>query len=259
MLGWLPAFFLVLAATGASAHEHDATALHFAHPLIAESPTPDTKVRLDYFFDNLSAGGTIHTSRLEAEYAPRRWVSFELDAPYSFLRPGNGANENHFNTVSIALKLAWYGLEEQGFLLGGGFETGLPTGSEASGIGSDTVVELDPYLSTGYRNGRSETVAFAHFGIPTNGDAAVEPDLEFTWNASSLVHLGSRLSALVEADGVHVSGGAEDGFDSVHLTPGVKVRPLRETEIEIGGGFRFPLTDERDVESTAVASVFYHF
>lgn len=39
-----------------SAHEgesHAKKGLHFSHPLITESPSPDTKIGLDYFFMNV--------------------------------------------------------------------------------------------------------------------------------------------------------------------------------------------------------------
>src|SRR5881392_2128567 len=36
-------------------HEHDHH-LHFSHPLVTESPSPDTKIRLDYLATNISGG-----------------------------------------------------------------------------------------------------------------------------------------------------------------------------------------------------------
>ena len=50
--------FFITVVTGPYSSAHDdpsdtQASLHFSHPLIAESPSPDTKVRLDYFFLNV--------------------------------------------------------------------------------------------------------------------------------------------------------------------------------------------------------------
>ena len=54
-----------------SEHDHG---LHFSHPLVAESPSPDTKIRFDYVFQSIAGeedeGGADRQSFvLEAEYA----------------------------------------------------------------------------------------------------------------------------------------------------------------------------------------------
>lgn len=44
--------------------------LHFSHPLVAESPSPDTKIRVDHMFTNLAGDeGEQHALRFEGEYA----------------------------------------------------------------------------------------------------------------------------------------------------------------------------------------------
>ena len=35
---------------------HRGAALHFVHPIIVDSPSPDTKVRLDYFYRSVEEG-----------------------------------------------------------------------------------------------------------------------------------------------------------------------------------------------------------
>ena len=54
------------------AHDHYGhSRLHFAHPLVAESPTPDTKVRFEYIYarETEEEDANRHTLGLEAEYA----------------------------------------------------------------------------------------------------------------------------------------------------------------------------------------------
>lgn len=257
----LAALLVAFAAAPAGAHGgHGARgALHFSHPLVGESPSPGTKVRIDHRFDSIETGGELNTARLEAEYAIRRWVSVEVDVPWTYRRRAGRPTENHLNDVEAALKLATFALADRGVLLGGGVAAELPTGDAATGIGSEDVTVVAPFVSAGLRRGALEVVGRAEFGIPTGGDASVEPDLELTWNGSALVHVGGRLMVLAEFDGAHVSGGAEDGFDAVYAAPGVKLVPLRGTAIEVGASVRVALTDERDTDISTVGSVFYHF
>ncbi len=98
----------LLLNSGASQADPDHSKdLHFAHPLFGESPSPDTKVRADYFFQNESgeATGESHTARFEAEYALRRWVSVEADVPFTVRDPDDESSERHLDTVKIAVKL----------------------------------------------------------------------------------------------------------------------------------------------------------
>ncbi|MCI0481519.1 MAG: hypothetical protein L0213_08015, partial [Candidatus Dadabacteria bacterium] len=61
---------VVLASAGtlkAFAHDYhnNPGGLHFSHPLITESPSPDTKIRLDYFF--LDVDGEVEDEELGEE------------------------------------------------------------------------------------------------------------------------------------------------------------------------------------------------
>lgn len=60
------------AALGAQEHDddHDHDHLHFSHPVVTESPSPDTKLRFDYLGTRTSGLGGIHESifRIEGEY-----------------------------------------------------------------------------------------------------------------------------------------------------------------------------------------------
>jgi hypothetical protein len=150
-------FLILLSANGSflsadDGHSHTKKGLHFSHPLISESPSPDTKIRLDYFFFDVEGeseegeeeeGGGFkeHTIRLEAEYAFSRNISLEVNVPYTFIDPDEGQGEDHFNNIEVGLKLASFIFEEYGLLLGGGIEFGIPAGDDEKGIGSDHVIE----------------------------------------------------------------------------------------------------------------------
>ncbi|MEW6145572.1 MAG: hypothetical protein AB1598_11195 [Thermodesulfobacteriota bacterium] len=269
--------FLAQAVTSqAFAHEDhgNPNGLHFSHPLITESPSPDTKIRLDYFFLNVdgeveeeelgeeSEGPSKYkesTVRLELEYAFTRNISIEADIPYTFINPDEGKDVSHFNTIDIGVKLATFILEEYGVLLGGGLEFGLPTGDDDKGIGSDNIFEIEPFLSFGWKYKILEVVSFLHLGIPVNQKGGQDEGNELGYNLSTLVHATDWLEVLLEFDGETVLSGEEEGESVLNIDPGVKFKPFKSQELHVGFGAGFPVTHDEEFEVRLIASVFYHF
>lgn len=270
-------FLMIISTSSYSLGDEDSThhngGLHFSHPLISESPTPDTKIRLDYFF--LDVDGEVEdeelgeegegpsrfkesTIRLELEYAFTRNISIEANVPYTFLDVKGGSNENNFNNIEIGVKTATYILEKYGILLGGGLEFGLPTGSDRKGIGSDNIFEIEPFVDFGYKVHNLEVVGFLSLGFPVNQKGDQDEGDELGYNLSFLYHIGNSLQALLEFDGERVLNGEEDGEFVVNIDPGVKVAPFNNKDIQIGFGAGFPLTDDEEFKYRLIASVFYH-
>jgi len=211
-----------------STHLHDG--LHFTHPLIAESVTPDTKIRFDYQWLDFPDGDTENSTVLEAEYAFHRSFSIELGLPYS-----NSAGE--FGNLEAVFKFANYAFEEAGILLGYGVELGFPTngtpddhdeehdegsasrrpagpgaspwltpprfnsggggGGVEGTLGTDEW-ELAPFLNFGLKRGRFEFVAWGIIGIPFGGEEAADEDseAEAEEHEEEGVELSYNLSAL---------------------------------------------------------------
>jgi hypothetical protein len=237
-------------------HDHKKT-LHFSHPLVSESPSPDTKIRTDYLYMNLTEDDLkMHTFVVEAEYAFFRWLSLEFDVPYTIL--SNEMTLSRLNNIEVGIKYANFTFEETGLLLGGGIELGLPTGSDETGIGSSTVWEVEPFLDFGYKNEGFETVGFAKFGFPVNGGEE-EADLEFGWNLSFLYQITNHIEGLVEFSGEKVNGGEEDGFTTTAVIPGIKIKPVQSINLKVGFGYIIPITDEKEINNSSILSVFYHF
>lgn len=255
----------VFADSGAAhSHQH----LHFAHPLISESPSPDTKIRLDYFFlndieehheDDEEEVYSEHTLRLEAEYAFNKNISIEVDVPYTFIDPEEGSSVDHFNNIEVGLKLASFILEEYGLLVGGGIEFGLPAGDDEKNIGSDHIIEIEPFLSMGYKNGNLEFVSFVSLGFPVNQDDDEDESDEFSYNTSLLYHLTNSLEIMLEIDGEVALNGEEDGESILNIDPGLKIKPFSNKGIAFGFGAGFPLTEDEDFEYRLLGSLFYHF
>ncbi len=109
-------------AHGHASHDHHG-GLHFTHPMIAESVSPDTKVRLDHQHFEFPDGDSEHSGVLEGEYAFARSFSVEAALPYSY---SAGALGN----AAVLLKFANRAFEEAGVLLGYGVQFELPTNGE---------------------------------------------------------------------------------------------------------------------------------
>ncbi len=80
IVGMITAVFAISPLYGS----HEEQGLHFSHPLISESPSPDTKVRFDYIYENTAGEekGKQNSLRFEGEYAFSRSLSAEIDVPY---------------------------------------------------------------------------------------------------------------------------------------------------------------------------------
>lgn len=258
----LPICALVLASSGTlqAQHDHDHRheGLHFAHPLITESPSPDTKVRFDAFsFDGDDEDEL--TFNFEGEYALSRSFSIEIDIPYTSLDERGEPSAHSLGEVGLGLKLANFAYEHRGILLGYGLELGLPTGDDAKGIGSDHILEIAPFLNVGYQRGGFEWVTFFEFGIPTNQEEDEEVETELELSSSLLYRFSDRLQGLLELDMESALSGEERGETVLHLSPGVKVRPIRDSAWWIGVSLGMPLSDREEFDTRALVSGFCHF
>ncbi len=243
-------------------HSHDhASRLHFSHPLIAESPSPDTKVRIDVEhldIDSEDEEGTLTTLRLGAEYAFHPSFSVEVSVPYAFLDLEGESSENHFDDAEVALKFANFAFEEHGLLLGYGIEFGLPTGDQGAGIGNDNLFEFEPFFDFGLKRGASEFVGFVSFGIPTNQNGSQEAESELGANLSWRYQVSPTWATFLELDGETVLSGDERGESVVNLSPGVKFAVPSNPNMQVGFGLGFPLSDDEEFGLRALASFFYH-
>ncbi len=233
--------------------------IHFSHPLVAESPSPDTKVRFGFAqfdIDGDEESGTETEFEFEAEYAFHPSSSIEAGVPYVSLDPDESSSELGIGNAELAFKFAFAG---QGLLLGYGLELGLPTGDESKGIGSNRELEFEPLFNLGCKQEELELVLFTSFGIPTNQGENEEVETELGFDVSALCHFGERFMGLLELDGETGPSGDESGETVLNLSPGPKFVPGRNRDQNIGVGVGFPLSDTEEFETRALVSVSRHF
>ena len=246
----------------AQAHEDDDEHdhLHFSHPLVTESPTPDTKIRLDYVMLWTTDTPELrdHLVRVEGEYAFSHELSLALVAPYEFRTQPISERANGLGNLELSLKYASLRYGEKGILLGGGLSAGVPTGSDQKQIGSSHIVELEPFLDAGYKRERLELVTFARFSSTFNRRAGEDVERTLAFDFSTLYHVQPRLEALMEITSSRSTVATESGAPQTFLAPGVKLYPFRNPQLMFGASVVLGTGVVRNVKAVSL-SAFYHF
>ena len=256
-------FFLIpFAATHAQEHEedHDHDHLHFSHPMVTESPSPDTKLRLDFFAARTSGSAGLHenTVRLEGEYAFNHSVSLAIVTPFISRTAPAPERANGLGNVELSLKAASLAFGEHGLLLGGGLSAGLPTGSDKKAIGSAHILELEPFLDAGYKRDEFELVGFARLSSTLHRRAGEEAERNLGFDFSALYRIQSRLEGLIELTTTRALIGPESGSQQTFIAPGIKVYPFTNRKFMFGASLELGTSAVRDTHALLVSG-FYHF
>ena len=258
-LPFLVLLIVIFTITIQAQHHHDEE-LHFSHPLITESPSPDTKVRFDYFYRRFRTARTSeHSARIEFEYAFKPTFSVEVNLPYTFRRTEGQPTVSHGDSMDVAVKLANPVFKEHHVLLVYGVEFGLPTGSDSKGIGSSHLVEVAPYLGAGLKREKLEVVGISSVRFVANKRMGDEEGTRLGYQLSFLFKPNPTVQPLIEIGGQTGLSGLERGHTVVNLSPGIKFRPVHSEHWQLGAGIGFPLTNRHDFSTQAVVSAFYHF
>lgn len=237
---------------------------HFTHPLLAESVSPDTKIRLDFVWLDLEESSESELE-LEGEYAFH--PSFSIEAGVHYHATTGELGETH-----VLFKFANYPFEERNVLLGYGIELGLPTGVGRRGAGGHlhgaehdhgepepAIYEIAPFLNAGLIDGPWEIAGWTIFGIPTNHKFQQNVGTELRYHASVLYHLGSRAQALLEGQGWLGLSGPHTRRVAATLAPGLRFNPFPDRKLALGAALSVPVTQDRPFDYRGLLSLFYHF
>jgi hypothetical protein len=241
-------------------HDHDHDHLHFSHPMVTESPSPDTKLRLDFLAARTSGSLGLHenTFRLEGEYAFNHSVSLAIVAPFISRTAPAAERASGLGNIELSLKAASLAFGERGLLLGGGLSAALPTGSDAKGIGSGHVVELEPFLDAGYKRDALELVGFTLLSSALHRRVGEDAERNLTFDFSALYRLQSRLEGLIEVTTSRALVGVESGSQQTFIAPGLKVYPFTNRKLMFGASAELGTGAVRDTRALLVSG-FYHF
>lgn len=254
--------FVPFSRINAQEHEedHDHDHLHFSHPLVTESPSPDTKLRLDYIGARTTDPIEIseNTFRLEGEYSFNHSVSLAIVTPFISRTAPAAQRATGLGNIELSLKAASLAFGERGLLLGGGLSAALPTGSDAKGIGSAHIVELEPFLDAGYKRDAFELVGFAILSSTFHRRAGEEAERNMTFNFSTLYKIQSRLEGMIEVTTERALIGPESGSQQTFIAPGVKVYPFTNRNLMFGASVELGTGAVHDTHALLL-SAFYHF
>lgn len=244
----------------AQEHHDDHDQLHFSHPLVTESPSPDTKLRLDYI--GFQAGGSEpmreSTVRLEGEYAFNSTVSLAVVTPFISRTAPTLARASGLGNIELSLKAATMAFGEHGLLLGTGLSAALPTGSDAKAIGSSHLIELEPFLDAGYKRDALELVGLTTLSSTFHRRTGEEAERNLTFDLSALYRLRSRLEALIEMTTERALVGSGSRPQKTFVAPGFKVYPFTRREFMFGASLELGTGTVRDTHALLL-SAFYHF
>lgn len=234
--------------------------LEFSHPMVTESPSPDTKLRLDFLDrSNPNASVTSGTIRVEGEYAFHPWVSLAVTVPFEWRDAGALPRRSGIASTEVAVKFASFALATRGVLLGGGLSSEVPTGSDANDIGSSHLVGMEPFADVAMRRGRLELVTFTSFGQSIGMRPGESQDRDWSANFSALWNVTERTQGLLEVDTQRALAGSESGAEITCVSPGVKLVPPHDRGIMFGASLRIPVSAARDFDRELLVSVMYHF
>jgi len=252
-------------AQGAPPHargdDQDDEHLHFSHPLVAESPSPDTKLRLDYVWTRTGPPAdrtTERGERGEGEYAFTPGLSLAVTLPYTSRRTTGLPDARGIGNTEVSLKAASLKWGERGVLVGGGLSVGLPTGSDARGIGTSHAVELEPFADVGLERGGLQIVGIGHYGTTVRNPAGVDAEHQLAFNGSALYRVSPIAETLLEVEAARTVAGAAHTAES-SVAPGLKVYPFPNRHVMFGVSAILGLTGEARDARGVVVSAFYHF
>ncbi len=256
------ALMFPLAELTAQEHEedHDHDHLHFSHPLVTESPSPDTKLRLDYIGTRISDQIGLHENvvRLEGEYAFNHSVSVSVVTPFVWRTAPSASRASGLGNIEVSLKAASLMFGDRGLLLGGGLSSALPTGNDSKGIGSGHIVELEPFLDLGYRRNGLEFVGLARASSTFRRRAGEEVERTLAFDFSALYQLQSRLEGLIELTTERALFGPDAGLPRTSIAPGLKAFPFQNRQIMFGASVELGTGAIHETRALLLSG-FYHF
>jgi hypothetical protein len=254
--------FLPLTAVRAQEHEedHDHDHLHFSHPLVTESPSPDTKFRLDYIGARTSGPTGVHenTLRLEGEYSFSHSVSLAIVTPYISRTAPATERASGLGNLELSLKAASLAFGEHGLLLGGGLSAALPTGSDTKAIGSSHIIELEPFIDAGYKRNAVELVGFAILSSTFHRRTGEDAERNLTFNFSALHRMQPWLEGMIEATTARALIGPGSGSQQTFVAPGLKFYPFANRKFMFGASVEIGTGIVHETKALLLSG-FYHF
>lgn len=250
MVSPIPAAIGLLAFTtcgmAADHHQHVTDAsLHFTHPLLVDSPSPDDKAHLSYSFER-GGHADAHLLHAHAEYRLHPQVSLGLGIPLSYTDDHDA--EVEAGNLHAVVKVANLAFADYGVLLTTHLTITAPTGDAHGHHGGDHWV-VTPRFGGGWRNEHWEVIAFVGANLPIHhghnsalAECSLMRHLDPHWSVQvefqferSLMHAGEQSGRITLGGLYHTHGG-----------------------VSLGAGVQLPVSDDHP-DWSLITSAMMHF
>jgi hypothetical protein len=230
--------------------DHDHGTLHFSHPILTESPSPDTKLRFDVG-STLTGSPRDNAATIEGEYAFSPMVSLSVVGTHAW-QSGDATDLERSNAIELAIKGASFAIAQRGMLFGGGLGLEIPLNAGRSGAGEKEPASLEPFADWALEKGALQIVTMAAYSTTIR---ETDREQRFRLSGSALIAATKAVEILGEiefADAI-----SKEEAATVRLAPGIKVRPWDERELSLGVSVPFGIANSRS--RSMLVSMFYHF
>lgn len=247
------------ATSETSANKKEKDQLEFSHPLVTESISPDTKVRFTYLNTKINSRLTSQTYVLELEYAPVPSFSIHLDVPYGTLKQKGTPSFSNLDNVELTFKFANFAFARHNVLLGYGIGFRLPTGSDSKGIGSNHILDVEPFLNGGYMWRKWEWTAYFTFSVPTyqRENENIQSSLES--RVTALYHLNNYWQLIGEFGNDKDISHRYDRNSNYNILEGFKFLPFGHKPWILGAAVIEPIGANSELNLQWLLTLFYHF
>jgi hypothetical protein len=234
-------------------HDH----LHFSHPLVTESPSPDSKLRLDFLRTSLREVDqpAANVMKLEVEHAFSRALSLSATASDAWMAATRNASQSRATSLELAVKGANFSLSDLGILLGGGLAFDIPLTQTLPAAAEKDKVEAEPFVDFAVKRDELEFVTLASYA--TSVARSGEREKRFQVMGSLLQHVSPRLEVLGEAAILRPLSGDGDRSFQVRLAPGVKAWPTADKDLALGVSVPIAVSGQKSI--TVLISALLHF
>ena len=232
--------------------------LNFPRPLVTEKAYPENEVVLTWNFGRTPAKerDTQFMWSFEKRIGARGQI--ELNIPFNIRDPKDGATVGGIGDVEAAAKYVLYDNPETLFILSGGLEVGMPTGSFRRELGEGTTT-LSPFLATGKAWGdfvSQGSLKFEYPFVTRRAPKAVFYDLALSYPIFDQGR-GTEAHAMMEFNAKSEWGNQSPKHFQLYLTPGFRKGLTPAGNWAIAFGVQVPVTREREANYRVLGYLLY--
>jgi hypothetical protein len=232
--------------------------LNFPRPLVTEKAYPENEVVLSWNFSRTpdKERDTQFIWGFEKRIGARGQI--ELNIPFNIRDPKNGATVGGVGDIEAAAKYVLYDNPDSLFILSGGLEVGIPTGSFRRELGEGTTT-LSPFLASGKAWGdfvSQGSLKFEYPFVTRRAPKGIFYNLALSYPIFDLGR-GTETQALLEFNGKSEWGNQDAKRFQFYLTPGLRKGLTLAGNWAIALGVQVPVTRQRETNYRVMGYLLY--